>query len=291
MDIRPGDVLLFHGTGFVAWAIRAFDGSEVNHAAVAVDADTMAEATGGGLRLAPIADAVRYNRLTVVRDLATAPDMAPVVARARSYVDSGAAYAYQQIAFLAVLSVTRRAPLSPVARRLVRSLLDRGAAALNQMAEQDRRLMICSELVYRCYDEAVAGVPDPYRLEIGVNGARPAAPAPTLLDRAVARLDASDELVLAPLIAAYAAEMGREADLPTGSVAQLVAAPPAVGTVDDELLGSMVAFGAALRGEAGSPPRAALEAIRAVATAPDFVTPGDLLRTRSLADRSRIAGG
>ena len=49
-DVSPGDVLLFHGQGFVSWAIRAVDGTEVNHAAVALPGGMLGEAGGKGLQ-------------------------------------------------------------------------------------------------------------------------------------------------------------------------------------------------------------------------------------------------
>jgi hypothetical protein len=51
-NIKPGDLLLFHGKGFVSWAIRKIDGSEVNHVAIAFG-DGLAEA-GGALQTRPI---------------------------------------------------------------------------------------------------------------------------------------------------------------------------------------------------------------------------------------------
>ena len=47
--LRPGDILLFHGHGFVSWAIRRFDESDVDRAAIVLRPETMAEATASGL--------------------------------------------------------------------------------------------------------------------------------------------------------------------------------------------------------------------------------------------------
>jgi hypothetical protein len=325
-DIRAADVLLFHGDGFVAWAIRAFDGTEVNHAAIALDQQLLGEAAGDGLRAAGIAAAVRQSRLTVVRSLPAAPDPAPVVGCARRYLDTGAAYAYQQIVLLAFLSLTRRVPMPLVARRLLREVLDRGAAALNALVDSGRRLMICSEFVYRCYDEAYDGpAPDPYALEISPRRAL-RLDRDTLLDWALAQPDSelpepsavrvlgapvdpetADELAeaaLAPLIAAYAVEAGLDADLPPLPT-DLGFRPLPAEVPDGQLLAAVVRFSAALRDasaafrdasggvfpEAPGGARDALEAVRALAVDPNFVTPGDLLRAPSLTDRVRLAGG
>src|SRR5262245_24144274 len=143
-DIAPGDVLLFHGHGFVAWAIRKLDGTRVNHAAIALDANQLGEAAGSGLRRFSIAQTVAGNEMTVVRRLPD-QDMAPVLAKANFYLDGRVPYAYQQIVLLALLTTTRKIPMPRVARRLVRSVLDHAAAALNEMFGTGTKTMICSE--------------------------------------------------------------------------------------------------------------------------------------------------
>jgi hypothetical protein len=67
---------------------------------------------------------------------------------------------------------------------------------------------------------------------------------------------------------------------------------------DEDLLRAIVAFGAVLADATGPSgvtfggghPRAALERIRALTADPNFVTPGDLLKTASLTDRLQIEG-
>jgi hypothetical protein len=164
-EIDPGDVLLFHGHSLVSWAIRTLDGSRVNHAAIALDGGMLGEAAGAGLRRFSIADAVAGNDFTVVRRLPD-QDVAPVLAKANGYLKGHVPYAYQQIVLLALLTTTRKIPLPHLARRLLRSVLDHAAAALNDMVARGARTMICSEYVYRCYDEATDATPDPFVLDI-----------------------------------------------------------------------------------------------------------------------------
>jgi hypothetical protein len=169
IDIRPGDVLLFHGDSLVSKAIRLFDGTDVNHAAVSVEGGQLVEAAGDGVRRADVRATVKDNVRTYVRRLKQTDDLAPVVARANAYADAGVHYAYQQIVLLGVLTLTRRAPAgNPVVRLAMRKILDEAAKVLNSIAERGGETMICSELVYRAYDEAVAGRDDPYRLDVPV---------------------------------------------------------------------------------------------------------------------------
>ena len=68
-SLRQGDVLLFHGHGFVSWAIRRFDESDVDRAAIVLRPETMAEATASGLRHVAIQPAVDSSAFTYVRRL------------------------------------------------------------------------------------------------------------------------------------------------------------------------------------------------------------------------------
>ncbi|WP_372408269.1 hypothetical protein [Streptomyces luteireticuli] len=284
-QIRPGDVVLTRGTEAVSRAICLMDDSEVSHAALALGDGTLAEVTGEGLHTISFARAREGHDLVVGRTLTAPADMAPVLGVARRHLDAGrTSYAHQQIVLLAVLCVTRRVPLPPGGRRLVRTVLDQAAAAVNAMAERGRQPMICSEFVFRCHAEARPA--EPYALKVDADGSRsggtlldwaqaqPALPPVPALPRTGPFSPAAAEAALAPLVSAYAAAL-----------------PPGLADPSDEqLLSSMAAFGAALHG-GPLPSDEALEVIRAKEAAPDFVTPGDLLRSPSLTERLRLTAG
>lgn len=327
-DIEAGDVLLFRGTSFVSWAIRLFDGTEVNHAAVALGGGQLAEAGGMGLQQRPVPSAFGRGELLRVHRLPGDTDTAPVVAKANEYLGQAPFYAYQQIVLLAVLALTRKLPVPRVARRFVRSAVDHAAAALMNLLPVGSKWMICSEYVYRCYHEAVEGDPNAYRLQVAGVDFAAASAGGSLLDwgldniqdvsinvspsfsvpvgdplRAAALVEAD----LAPAVVELARALLEEGlaspeDLPPMLVDQSFGGPgmqPPEPT-DEEMLASMGRFGAALslRQGIGAPVQSsfggigatitaaalkgALEGIRAVAVHPDFVTPGDLLRSRSL---------
>ncbi|MEV8443924.1 hypothetical protein AB0425_41675 [Actinosynnema sp. NPDC051121] len=288
-EVRLGDVLLSLGSGPLSRAIALFDGGEVSHAALALGEGQLAEATDGGLRRCSITASAAEHERMVARRLSAEADTTPVADVARRYLDAGGDYAYQQIVLLAVLAGTRRAPLPASGRRLLRAVLDQAAGALNTMLEHGRTLMICSEFVYRCHHEARPAAP--YVLDVG--GREP--DDGSVLDWALDR-DTLPSVVpprgnpvdLGPLVAEYAADSGLG----------LPAAPlrPSTGSGapadDEDLLRSLVGFGSALGAatgtSAGDRPRDGLEAIRAYAADPNFVTPGDLARTASLTDRVHI---
>ncbi len=168
VTVRAGDVILVRGTGFVSKGIRFLDGSEVNHAAIALDDVEIAEATGHGLDRASLGSVIERNELLIVRRLRPFDDSKAdqSVQRAIFYLDSGVPYAYQQIVLLAVLCLTRRIPIkNRLFRRALRRLLDGVAELINGFIDKGADLMICSEYVYRCYKESGTdllpdGIPD-----------------------------------------------------------------------------------------------------------------------------------
>lgn len=329
-DIRAGDVLLFHGKGFVSWAIRLGDGTDVNHAAVALGDGMLAEAGGLGLqsRTVPVPGEGEYFR---IHRLEGTEALAPVVSVAQDYLSKRNFYAYQQIVLLAVITLIRRLPLPRVARRLVRAALDHAAGALMDLLPVGKEWMICSEYVYRAFDEALADPDDVYTLSVaGISLAQAASAGNTLLEWAIenahdievtppatfrgapAPIDplqrvAAIEADLAPLIADYAyalyeaGELRDPADLPP--VLDASFGPPrdlGQDPTDDELIASAGQFAARLIAARGEPLpteaafggvgatvgatalKGALKGLQSMAVQPNFVTPGDLLKSPSL---------
>ena len=311
LEIQAGDVLLFQGHSFVSWAIRWFDGAEVDHAAIALGPESMGEAVASGLREDPIAPAIKGNDRTYLRRLPTTPDMAPVVGKARGFLSNGVPYAYQELVLLGELSLSRRLPMNDhVLRAITRTTLDGAADLLGSLVDRGHHLVIGSEYVYRCYDEA--GDPA-YHLAIGTTAAAaapheggtllawmrgrpdpPAAPAiaaGTTSDPADIAARAGAELE--PMIAELAEEQSpREAE----ALAPFPASAPLAATAavsDDQLHASAVrfrdAFNASRVGSIGSALTSG-PAWDLFQTVSNVVTPGDLARCTSLVTVSTVTG-
>lgn len=282
-DIRPGDVLLFHGAGFISWAIRLFDGTEVNHAAIALPGGSLAEAGSKGLQERAIPTTFGDKEFMRIHRLTQDGGLDPVLGKAMNYLANKNLYAYQQIVLLAFLGLTRRIPLPRYARRLIRSAADHAALAVMDLLPLGAQWMICSEYVYRCYAEASDETPSPFSLAIsGVSfdfgggnetflewGLTNARDIPVLFGTSFgddrdpgASSEAAIEADMAPLIADYAARLVEEgladpADLPPLMVDPSFGGPledlPPEPT-DEELLDSMTRFGDALGVNLGKPP-------------------------------------
>ena len=305
--LRPGDVLLYQGTGWLARLIRFFDGTDFNHAGLCLGDGSVAEAQAPGVIRQGVEPSIAGRVKVLVRRLKQdVPSLDPVVGRGLQIVDEGHRYAFEQLLLLALLGLTRKLKATPILRTLLRKTLDRAAAVATGIIGAGREPMICSEFVYRCYDEALPEAADVYSLEVNPfprgappAGRRAAAAAPVrgrgvhpdsfLAWRLAAGLAAprqrglraagpptppSDE-ELAELAERYLAEACGEA---------VRARAPRVA--DSDLAASIDNFALSLQPKRRTrlpEPLAREVAVRdLLATAPDFVTPGDLLSTESL---------
>ncbi|HYL04687.1 MAG TPA: hypothetical protein VE075_01525 [Thermoanaerobaculia bacterium] len=304
-QLRPIDVLLYHGTGLISNAIRFFDGTDVSHSSLFLGETPPAvgEAIARGLIEQPLAVSVGDSAWVRVRRLKVRPaDVSPVLGRARYYLAQRERYAYEQILLLAFLCLIRKPKVTPIFKRLVIAVLEKASQALLKLTAGRKQPMICSEFVYRCYEEATPGTLDPFGLSIrreatpeGIRtpGARhradqvhPESVLATVMGRrsesgrTVVRTEGAKAESPGPLIQRYL----RQVREPSPEAAPLAA------TVDSDLEGAVSRFAAQWQLAAGATPRTAsaegLGAAAALAnlygTAADFVTPGDLLKTETL---------
>ena len=164
-DLRDGDVMLYNGNSWISKAIRFMDGTEVNHAALYLGEGRVAEAIAKGVTKRTFETSTEDSRYVIIRRLSTQPEtMRPVLEKAQAYLGFGNRYGYEQIVLLAFLGITRKLPVNVYLKWLLRKVLDRAADLL--LASGDRQPMICSEFVYRCFDEALPASTDPYTLRI-----------------------------------------------------------------------------------------------------------------------------
>jgi hypothetical protein len=304
--LRPADVLLYHGTGWLARLIRFFDGTDFNHAGLCLGDGSVAEAQAPGVIRQGVEPSVAGRVKVLVRRLKQDVSLDPVVARGLQIVDEGHRYAFEQLLLLAFLGLTRKLKATPILRTLLRKALDRAASVASGIIGAGKEPMICSEFVYRCYDEALPEAADVYALEVnpfpraiapparravapaplrgrGVHpdsllawrlAAGPVAPGPRAPRAAAPPVPPTDE-ELAELAELYLAEARGE---PVRARAPRVADADLAASIDNFALSLQPRRRARL-----SEPLAREVAVRdLLATVPDFVTPGDLLNTESL---------
>lgn len=167
LNMMPGDVLAYRGKGLISWCIRLFDGGPFSHVGLYLGDGEVGEAIADGVVRQGFDDSVDGAEWLEYRRLRSGPtDMLPVLRQAEHYLFQGQRYAYEQILLLAMLAVTRRLPVNRFLARVLRATLDRAARLLADLLDGGREPMICSEFVYRCYEEALPGTQDPYALRV-----------------------------------------------------------------------------------------------------------------------------
>lgn len=189
-DLVAGDILLYRVTDSIknlhSALIRKLDGTEMSHAGLFMGgcvAEALAVGEHAGLGTRPLKDSIAGCDWVAVRRLQHAPgDMQPVLGTAQMYLEQASRYGYGQILLLAMVCSTRKLDLSnPLLRRIVYSAINNAAAFVRRMQSGGKQPMICSEFVYRDYDEALPDKADRYSIEI--EPLWPAAARPRLLGR------------------------------------------------------------------------------------------------------------
>jgi hypothetical protein len=172
-DLKPGDVLLFQGNGLLSRFIRFFDGSQYSHAGI-FDGEHVIEAEAvhgtGAVEVHEVAESCSTASFTHVyryvdddrKRLGIELPYEPVGGMIEQFKASAESYAYSQILLLGVLLGTRRIPI-PGVTGMLRHILDEAAEWLNAIITEHRKIVICSELVYECFNSVPNGE---YQLDI-----------------------------------------------------------------------------------------------------------------------------
>jgi hypothetical protein len=309
-QLMPGDVLLYRSKGLISDVMRFIDRSEVSHAGLFLGrygerGRTVGEAIREGVIRRELPKSIEHVEWVEARRLKEPlASLDPVLERAAYYLKRGERYAFEQVLLLAFLCITRNLAGSSVLGRLIRETLDAAASFLLHLFNTGREPMICSEFVLRCYREALPGSVDlPVRapgvlrfgergVPIGKNGGIHRGSALfLLLEKHGRQLSAgSVEPAGGPLRAARPLDVSAVAEGVEAYFHDLQKQAPKTARIDlasPDLLPSFERFASSLhrarrRQEKNELPRAEVLGDLLDAAA-DFVTPGDLQRSSSLA--------
>lgn len=159
-----GDILFYRGTGWLSEAICFFDDTPYSHASLHINNNTVIEAIAKGVVKTNIdtsmvdSDYVAIMRHHNRQDL----DMTPVISKASDYL--GKRYACEQLVLLALICIGRKILLNNPFAMFINGLLERATTEILKITQGDREALICSELVYRAYDETIIGHGDRYTI-------------------------------------------------------------------------------------------------------------------------------
>jgi hypothetical protein len=327
-ELQPGDVLLYSGQSLIGKLIRKLDGTDVTHAGIYVGKGMVGEALmvgHPGIHANPVATSFQGTDWVQVRRLPDGRlDRQPVMTVADRYLAEGDRYAYVEILLVAAICLTRKLDLqNSVLGKIAFGAMNKANRLIAQLTAQGKQPMICSEFVYRCYDEADEADDDPYSLEIASQTGSSArrwsrrrlrrrgfgAAAPnelpnvhpdSLLGRMMQQPEKLERATMAAAPGVAPAEQVSDAELnaliseyvhgPHRGAPMAAAASADISRADIEqaaadFSASLIASDQARFGAPMAGPMAA----RVGAAVADFVTPGDLLKSSSLSNVGRIS--
>ncbi len=161
-ELKFGDVLFYNRNSFISRAIKMFDGSDYSHSGIYFNGSVL-EAVGSGVAKHPIAESIKdvifvdvYRYMANDRGLIgdakyPAQAIGDVIAK---YEKEGDRYAYESILLFAMLCTTRKIHI-PFVSWMVRNTLESALTVVNKIIAMGKQPMICSELVFRCFTEAL----------------------------------------------------------------------------------------------------------------------------------------
>lgn len=178
-DLLPGDVLLHMGRGELSKLIAWVGDSAYSHAAMVIGNGELIEAATKGVRHASLAERTRmaaaFDYVDAYRPLRPTPrdtgEIAALLAAADVYL--GRPYPMTSLLTLGIVCAVRNK--IPGDERLHQAL----RMALDLVVQDDPSRVVCSELVYRGYAEAVTKPPQALRLPI-THRASQATPLPKI---------------------------------------------------------------------------------------------------------------
>ncbi|MCC6127481.1 MAG: hypothetical protein IT426_21190 [Pirellulales bacterium] len=322
-NVQPADILFYRSNTWIGKAIRKLDSAEVSHAGLHLGNGIIGEALmKEGLTQQNVETSIQGCEWVRAFRMKNEPaSMQPVLDRANFYLANKERYAFGQILLLAMICMTRKLDLeNPLARRLVKWVTDKSAAFVRWAQDNGKQPMICSEFVYRSYDEAVSGDTDPYTIEITLPWSEAIRPRllgwrrrdqkgetashvhpDSLLGRLASQPDGLNKTLQSKKVFAAAPEslpsddeldrlIETYLDEQSGTRLKAAAPPQAFGVdiSDDSLLASVASFAEDLHAATDAGKKLCLAtpspnpATTLQEVAADFVTPGDLFRSKSL---------
>lgn len=165
-ELNEGDVLLYRGNSFISKLIILLDGGPYSHASLYHQGHIL-EALANGITVNPVnvsvagsesVDVFRFfSNGHVLGD--SSLSLTPIIVAANEFEANPQRYAYEEILLLAVLCTTRqltRILQMPGLVLILRNILDHAAEVVAKLAAAGKEPVICSELVYRIYQQAGA---------------------------------------------------------------------------------------------------------------------------------------
>jgi hypothetical protein len=160
-DLKKGDVLLCKGDGLLSDLIELFDEGTYSHAAI-FDGEQVVQATLHGvvresidsLKDEVFVDVYRFKKDNHFLGDKNWPAL-PVIKEADKIGEEGLKYATDHLILLGILVLTRDIDLPKIEKKILRVILDHATELLFKIMDDGKTPMVCSEVVYRSFSQAV----------------------------------------------------------------------------------------------------------------------------------------
>ncbi len=165
--LKKGDILLYSGSNIVDKIIKKLDKSDYNHASLYIGEGKVIEALAKfseGVTIRTVEESIEKSEKVIVKRLANDVDLSMVINIANSYLDKR--YGYAQIVLLAIILISRPHKYNNFFFKLVNKILEDASQFILLQTNGGKKAIICSELVYRAYDEVFPEINDPYTIYI-----------------------------------------------------------------------------------------------------------------------------
>lgn len=155
-DLKPGDLLFSSSLGVTSLGIRAFSNASVSHVAVYLGNNEVAEATGAGVKIVSLTQAMKHSdKLFALR----VPELTPLQAaeiKAFAYKIKNSGYNYRGIVeFIPFMMTRQMCSLNPFSEDFRQQCISGLAKAqLSDPREGEKTAWFCSEFVTDAYAKA-----------------------------------------------------------------------------------------------------------------------------------------
>lgn len=228
VHLQPGDILVFEaGDNWLSKCIAKLTDSNVSHAAMCYQGETMVEMSSRGMVCSTCKQTEKGDNAYLLR-LNPEQDTTPLLAAAKAYLDETVYYDYPDLVFFAGLIIYRAIRSTKRWQKIMDYILELACMELDKMLNKlihkdGKKAMVCSQLVYQIYLDCG----DNYKIQIH-NG---------LLQQDNMLLE-SDSVCLAKL-AAKRDDIPAENAAATDSFASAGGKEPDLEAVFEELYGAM----------------------------------------------------
>lgn len=162
-DLLPGDVLLCKGadTDLFDQLIVFFTGGPYCHSAF-WNGTHVVQASDRGINADDLSSLKEEDYVDVYRfdkngHTLGQPDWSvdPLLTEAGKLAASGQKYAWDHCILVAICCLTRKIPLGPREKKLLRFVMDEAANIIDKIIDDGKQPMMCSEVVFTIFKEAV----------------------------------------------------------------------------------------------------------------------------------------